>query len=341
MKPLVPKGHSKPIKDLQFNRDNDLLFSASTDRYITLWSSEYGERIGTYLHDAAVYTMSIDDNSKYLMSGDSTGCVYLWEASNGTLINKLLMPNVPSIRSVNFNYLNDLVSIAYGGRTLKSNSIIDIYKFDDLLKKEKNIKPLKSIIIPNNDKISKTRWCDLGKVIIAASETGKLYKYDYESLNLLLDKKIHDNIIMDIDISPKEELIITAAKDGKAKILDPDNFDVMSELFPENPVRNINACRFNPLISEEDEKKVKYHAFIAGGQESRDVTTTTSKKGGFETLIYDCMFGCELGAILGHFGPVNALAISSDGELLASGSEESSVRVHKINNEEYNNLERK
>ena len=334
MKPLVLKGHSKPIKDLQFNRDNDLLFSASTDRYITLWSSEYGERIGTYLHDAAVYTMSIDDNSKYLMSGDSTGCVYLWEASNGTLINKLLMPNVPSIRSVNFNYLNDLVSIAYGGRTLKSNSIIDIYKFDDLLKKEKNIKPLKSIIIPNNDKISKTRWCDLGKVIIAASETGKLYKYDYESLNLLLDKKIHDNIIMDIDISPKEELIITAAKDGKAKILDPDNFDVMSELFPENPVRNINACRFNPLISEEDEKKVKYHAFIAGGQESRDVTTTTSKKGGFETLIYDCMFGCELGAILGHFGPVNALAISSDGELLASGSEESSVRVHKINNED-------
>ena len=138
------------------------------------------------------------------------------------------MPNVPSIRSVNFNYLNDLVSIAYGGRTLKSNSIIDIYKFDDLLKKEKNTKPLKSIIIPNNDKISKTRWCDLGKVIIAASETGKLYKYDYETLNLLLDKKIYDNIIMDLDISPKEELIITAAKDGKAKILDPDNFDVMS-----------------------------------------------------------------------------------------------------------------
>ena len=146
---------------------------------------------------------------------------------------------------------------------------------------------------------------------------------------------------MDLDISPKEELIITAAKDGKEKILDPDNFDVMSELFPENPVRNINACRFSPLISEEDEKKVKYHAFIAGGQESRDVTTTTSKKGGFEALIYDCIFGCELGAILGHFEPVNSLAISSNAELLASGSEESSVRVPRINNEEYNNLERK
>ena len=341
MKPLVLKGHSKPIKDLQFNRDNDLLFSASTDRFITLWSSEYGERIGTYLHDAAVYTMNIDDNSKYLVSGDSTGCVYVWEASNGTIINKLIIPGVPSIRSVNFNYNNDLLSIAYGGRTAQSESVIDIYKFDELLKKEKDTKPLKTIKIPNNDKISKTRWCDLGRVIIVASETGNLYKYDYETTNKLMEKKIHSNIIMDLDISPKEELIMTAAKDGKAKVIDPDTFDIMSELFPQNPVRNINACRFSPLISEDDEKKVKYHAFIAGGQESRDVTTTTSKKGGFETLIYDCMFGYELGAILGHFGPVNALAVSSDAELLASGSEESSVRVHRINNPEYHNLERK
>ena len=341
MRPLVLKGHSKPIKDLQFNKDNDLLFSASTDRLITLWSSEYGERIGTYQHDAAVYTMNIDDTSKYLISGDSTGCFYIWEASNGTLIHKLLMPNVPSVRSVNFNYQNDLVSISYGGRTAKSESFIDIYKFEDLLKKQKGTKPLKSITIPHNDKISKTRWCDLGKVIIAVSDTGIIYKYDYNSSKLLLEKRIHEKEIMDLDISPKEELIMTAAKDGKAKILDPDNFDLMTELFPQNPVRNINACRFSPLISEEDEKKVKYHAFIAGGQESRDVTTTKSKKGGFETLIYDCMFGCELGAILGHFGPVNALAISSDAELLASGSEESSVRVHRINNEEYNNLERK
>ena len=341
MRPLVLKGHSKPIKDLKFNKDNDLLFSASTDRLITLWSSEYGERIGTYSHDAAVYTMSIDDTSKYLVSGDSTGCFYLWEASNGILINKLLMPSVPSVRSVNFNYQNDLVSVSYGGRIAKQESFIDIYKFEDLLKKQKGTKPLKSITIPNKDKISKTKWCDLGNVIIAVSDTGIIYKYDYNTSKLLMEKRIHEKEIMDLDISPKEELIMTAAKDGKAKILDPDTFDIMTELFPQNPVRNINACRFSPLISEEDEKNIKYHAFIAGGQESRDVTTTKSKKGGFETLIYDCMFGSELGAILGHFGPVNALAISSDAELLASGSEESSVRVHRINNEEYNNLERK
>ena len=339
MKPLVLKGHSMPITGLQFNKDNDLLFSASKDRFITLWSSEYGERIGTYQHSAAVYAMDIDDNSKYLISSDSTGYIYIWEASNGENIHKFTIDKLPLVHSINFNYNNDLISIGYGGRGANAESKIDIYKFSELLKK--NTKPIKSILIPNKDKVSKMRWFDLGKSIIATSEKGEIYKYDYESEKLLLQKKIHDNIIMDMDISPKEELILTASKDGKAKVLNPDTFDIMAELFPQNPVRNINACIFNPLISSDDEKVVKYHAFIAGGQESRDVTTTASKKGGFETLIYDCMFGEELGAILGHFGPVNSLAISSDGELLASGSEESSIRVHRINNDEYNNLERR
>ena len=340
MKPLVLKGNSMPITDIMFNKDNDLLFSASKDRNITLWSSEYGERIGTYYHGAAIYSMDIDDQSKYLISSDSTGFVYIWEASNGEIIHKFSLDKLPLIHSVNFNYKNDLISVGYGGRSAGSDSCIDIYKFADLLQKKEKTKPIKQILIPK-DKISKTRWFDLGKSLIATSEKGVIYKYDYESKNLLLQKKVHDNIIMDMDISPKEELILTASKDGKAKVINPDTFDIMSELFPQNPVRNINACKFNPLISSDDEKVVKYHAFIAGGQESRDVTTTASKKGGFETLIYDCMFGQELGAILGHFGPVNALAISSDGELLASGSEESSVRVHRINNDEYNNLERR
>ena len=341
MRPLVLKGHTMPITNLQFNKDNDLLFSASKDRYITLWSSEYGERIGTYSHSAAVYAMNIDDNSKYLISSDSTGFVYIWEACNGEIIHKFTIDKIPLISSVYFNYNNDLISVGYGSRASNSDSHIDIYKFNDLLTKQKNVEPIKKILIPNKDKISKSRWFDLGKSIIATSESGMIYKYDFASEKLLLQKKIHNSVIMDIDISPKEELILTASKDGKAKVLDPDTFEVMSELFPQNPVRNINACRFNPLISSEDEKIVKYHAFIAGGQESREVTTTASKKGGFETLIYDCMYGEELGAILGHFGPVNALAISSDGEILASGSEESSIRVHKINNDEYNNLERK
>ena len=141
---------------------------------------------------------------------------------------------------------------------------------------------------------------------------------------------------MDLDISRKEEVLLTASKDGKSLVLDPDTFDIIETLHPQNPTRNINSCRISPLMSLDDENKVKFHAFIAGGQESREVTTTHAKKGGFELLIYNMMFGNELGAIQGHFGPINALAVTSDGYCVASGAEESSVRVHRLDYDEYN-----
>lgn len=346
MRPLILRGHRMPITDLKFNKDNDLLFSASKDRYITLWSSEYGERIGTYVHDAAVNSIDVSNDSNYLISGDSTGNLYLWETSTGKLINKFPRKQISSLHSVNFDTTNDYISVAFGGRGAEDNGYIEIYKFKDLLsfnseKKDKKPEPFHSILIPNKDKITKTKWCDLSKVIVAASEKGILYKYQVDNGELLLNEKVHDGEIMNIDLSPKEELLLTASKDGKAKVIDPDSFEVVSTMYPQNPTRNINACVFSPFISEEDEKNVKYHAFIAGGQEARDVTTTKTKKGGFDLLIYDCMFGEELGAIQGHFGPVNALAITSDGKIFASGSEEALVRVHKILNDEYKALERK
>ena len=346
MHPLILKGHSKPIKSLIFNRENDLLFSASSDRYITLWSSEYGERIGTYLHAAAVYTIDITKDSKYLCSGDSTGSIYFWETSTGELLKKIELEPSYSIRSVNFNRLDSTLLLSYGGRSQQSESGILIYNFDDILKSSCNnkkviteLKPLKKFLSPNKDKITKTLWLNNDKNIISTSETGLIYNYDYENGNILNQKKIHDSMIMDLDKSRKEEILLTASKDGTSKVLSCDNFEEIEVLIPENPTRNINACRFSPLISEEDENKIKFHAFIAGGQESREVTTTHAKKGGFELLIFNIMFGKEIGAIQGHFGPVNALAVSSDGELLASGAEESSIRVHRINNEEYNSLE--
>ena len=178
----------------------------------------------------------------------------------------------------------------------------------------------------------------MNKNIIATTEAGNILNYDYSSGKIVLKKKIHDGEIMDLDISKKEEVLLTASKDGKSLVLDPDTFDIIETLHPQNPTRNINSCRISPLMSLDDENKVKFHAFIAGGQESREVTTTHAKKGGFELLIYNMMFGNELGAIQGHFGPINALAVTSDGYCVASGAEESSVRVHRLDYDEYNEL---
>ena len=48
MRPLVLKGHERPITIVRFNYDGDLFFSGSAESKINLWEAYTGERIGSY-----------------------------------------------------------------------------------------------------------------------------------------------------------------------------------------------------------------------------------------------------------------------------------------------------
>lgn len=80
--------------------------------------------------------------------------------------------------------------------------------------------------------------------------------------------------------------------------------------------------------SQNNNKNEKLIAIITGGQDSKLVTTTNQKEGGFEIIIYDALEGNELTNFESHFGPVNTLAVYDN--VLASGAEDATVRLHKL-----------
>ena len=47
---------------------------------------------------------------------------------------------------------------------------------------------------------------------------------------------------------------------------------------------------------------------LGGGQEAREVTTTTTKAGKFDARFYHLVFKEEIGRVKDHFGPINSLA---------------------------------
>ena len=53
---------------------------------------------------------------------------------------------------------------------------------------------------------------------------------------------------------------------------------------------------------------------LGGGQEAREVTTTTTKAGKFDARFYHLVFEEEIGWVKGHFGPINSLAFHPDGK---------------------------
>jgi translation initiation factor 3 subunit I len=342
MKPIILQGHTRPIRDIKFNKDGDFLFTGSNDRNVTLWAAETGERIGNYYHSAAVNNMAITSDSKILITGDNTGGCYFWDVNTGKVLKKIEMDATFSIRSVDLSYGDQNIMFTYGGRTREAKSFIDIYKLSDILSATttnnsviKNVTPIKSL----NSSVSKfnsCKWMNLNKQILCSREDGAIQLIDYESGMTIRENKIHSSTIMDIDISKREEIILTASKDGKACVIDPDTFEVIHSLYPKDPTRNVNTAKISPLFSLNDEGEEKYHAVLAGGQESRDVTTTHSKKGGFELLFYNVMYGEELGAIQGHFGPVNTMAFGPSGKIIASGAEDATIRVHKLEDDYFN-----
>ena len=84
---------------------------------------------------------------------------------------------------------------------------------------------------------------------------------------------------------------------------------------------NIKYCAFSPRSQ---------HVVIGGGQDARDVTTSSSRDGKFEARFFHLLLEEEFGRIKGHFGPINSLVFHPDGKSYCSGAEDGFIRVHKF-----------
>lgn len=89
MKPLLLRGHEKPINVVKFNFDGDLFFTGSSDRRVNLWSAFSGERLGSYFCSSAVKSLDVTDDSKYVVTSSLNGTLEFWEVETGKLIGAL------------------------------------------------------------------------------------------------------------------------------------------------------------------------------------------------------------------------------------------------------------
>ena len=373
-KTQILQGHSRPIKDIKFSKDGKYIFSASSDRSVLKWDSTTNEKLFTYSHQASVNVICLSQNNNWMFTGDSTGCIYIWNLISNNLFRKVEFDVIFNIRSIDISTHDLYIIFTLSSRTKNSKSFVKAYLTKDFLNEEfKNEKKLpeefKQFTCHNLEtKFVKSLFTNFNKSILVSREDGQLEMINFENGLVISSEKFHDDIILDFDVNYDNGLIITSSKDSFLCLINLNTFQLVRKFQPQNPKRNLNACKIaiignpyyripginnglididnlfdlnediNTLIENEKflnidtskfgKSKDIIIAIVSGGQDSKFVTTTNQKEGGFDIIMYNVMNGEELASFIDHFGPVNTLAIKDN--ILASGAEDATVRIHNI-----------
>ena len=89
MKPILLRGHEKPITVTKFNFDGDLLFTAASEKKVNVWYSLSGERIGSFETKAAVRSLDITNDSAFLIVGTNVGTLEFFRVDGGQALGFL------------------------------------------------------------------------------------------------------------------------------------------------------------------------------------------------------------------------------------------------------------
>ncbi|KAK4794694.1 hypothetical protein SAY86_012688 [Trapa natans] len=315
MRPILMKGHERPLTFLKYNREGDLLFSCAKDHNPTVWFADNGERLGTYRgHNGAVWCCDVSRDSMRLITGSADQTAKLWNVQSGT---HLFTFNFESpARSVDFS-VGDKLAVITTDPFMGHTSAIHVKRIarDPADQTSESVHILKK----PQGRINRAVWGPLNETIISAGEDSIIRIWDSETGKLLIESDIeigHKKAITSLVKSSDGSHFLTGSHDKSAKLWDIRTLTLIKTYLTERPV---NAVTMSPLLD---------HVVLGGGQDASAVTTTDHRAGKFEAKFYDKILQEEIGGVKGHFGPINALAFNPDGKSFSSGGEDGYVRLH-------------
>ncbi|GHJ83613.1 hypothetical protein NliqN6_0015 [Naganishia liquefaciens] len=315
MKPILLSGHERSLTQVVFNKEGDLLFTASKDDTINVWFSSNGERLGTYSgHNGTVWSLACDSQSKLLLSGSADNTMKLWDIKTGQCLKTWEFPT--AVKRVAWSD-DDKLALCITEQRSGYQGAIRVYEMShegDC--KTQPDEPI-SQFSPIGSKATVAAFAPLGHEIITGHESGKVALFDTKTgEEIESNERAHSGTVTDLQLSPDGTYFVTSSKDKTARIHDTKNLAVIKTFSTETP---LNSAVITPL---------KPYVIVGGGQDARSVTTTSTRSGKFETRFWHRVFEEEVGRVRGHFGPINTIAIHPEGKAFASGGEDGYVRVH-------------
>jgi len=344
MKPIILNGHTRPIQEIMYNREGDLIFSCGADRLINVWYSENGERLGSLgndygegvpridgQHRSVIWSCDVTRDSLHCVSGSGDATAKLWDVSNGKCIDTYQFGS--SVRAVRLSMDGNLFAVT---QDRQMTHYAKVFICDRRIPGggEQEVRTGTNPAVVKSWKISqemrmntKLQWGFMDDTIITADDQGVIQKWDWQNLSIdsnelgraMQTRKGHDKEIKDLVLNKDRTIMMTCSRDRKVRLWDcmgEDNFDCVREV---EHIANANSCAFNPNDNFN-------HIVVAGGDDAKNITTQGGS-GNFETYLYNYISQDSIGYFKGHFSPVNSIAFHPNGKQIVTGAEEGNARI--------------
>jgi len=315
MRPILLQGHERSLTQIKFNAEGDLLFSCSKDHIINVWFSHNGERLGTYDgHNGTVWTIDVDSQSKFMVSGSADNTLKLWSVSTGKCLHTWEFPT--AVKRVAFSDDDEQV-VCITEQRMGYQGAIRVFNINREGDGKKQSLEAAHMFNPIGSKATVCAFTYLPGLIVTGHESGKVALFDIKTGDEVLNnERAHMDVVTDLQLSPDRSYFVTSSKDKTARIHDTKTLMVIKTYSTETPLNSAALAPNRPYV------------LLGGGQEAMSVTTTSTRQGKFETRFWHKVFEEEVGRVKGHFGPINTIAVHPAGNCYASGGEDGFVRVH-------------
>eukprot|EP01089_Gocevia_fonbrunei_P006018 TRINITY_DN1653_c0_g3_i1.p1 TRINITY_DN1653_c0_g3~~TRINITY_DN1653_c0_g3_i1.p1 ORF type:complete len:375 (-),score=80.57 TRINITY_DN1653_c0_g3_i1:73-1197(-) len=319
IRPILLKGHERPLTTVKYNRDGDLLFTSARDSQICLWYADTGERIGSYKgHLGAVLSFDVTWDSELLITASADSTVKLFRVETGEqLANWEIKGRAQSVQ-FNLGCTQFLVGVN-SGSTLQSKILVYPFNKDQPGLQDKKREPKEIVIKNETENIKMSAWGYLNESIVTVTDKGFLYVHSPETGALLCEPKHdHNGPINSVNFSKDQTMFITCSDDFTARLYDAKTFQMLKTYETDYPV---NSASISPI---------RDHVILGGGLHAMGTALGATDTSQFATRFFHLIDEEELASVKGHFGPVNTIAYNPDGKSFTTGSEDGTVRIHPL-----------
>ncbi|KAL5634188.1 hypothetical protein ACGC1H_006124 [Rhizoctonia solani] len=343
------EGHTNRVNSVIFSRDNEQLFSCSSDGTIRLWNMQdlavpynpQPQPQNDFPND--LYCARYSYDGLHLVSGSTNGTVYIWDVLTGEMTLGPLVGHTRSISAVDLSPNNAYVASASRDTTLR------IWDAQD----GRNLHgPLEADLwSPTCIRFSPDSLC-----IIAAAYNEPAQIWDVYSGQLVFKHEGRSTWTIAVAFSPDGSQFVSGLIDGVIKVWDRKTGQIVAG--PVQGHRNsVMSVEFSPdgshILSASWDSSIQiwevqtgrlHHAY-GGSVHNLEVYSVAFSPDGHYVVtgshdhavrVWNAQDGHPILALKGHTGLVESIQFSPDGSHVVSCSKDGTIRLWDISSRQAN-----